>query len=44
MDGQQTIELGTSSTIAVSRSDKPALFVDVKRNFFEKVNRKLRKI
>jgi NAD+ kinase len=44
IDGQQTIGLGTSSTIAVSRSDKPALFVDVKRNFFEKVNRKLRKI
>ena len=44
IDGQQTIELGTSSTIEVCRSDKPALFVDVKRNFFEKVNRKLRKL
>lgn len=44
IDGQQTIELGTSSTIVVCRSDKPALFVDVKRNFFEKVNKKLRKL
>jgi NAD+ kinase len=44
IDGQQTIELGTSSTIEVCRSDKPALFVDVKRNFFEKVDRKLRKL
>ena len=44
IDGQQTIELGTASTIEVCRSGKPALFVDVKRNFFEKVNRKLRKL
>lgn len=44
IDGQQTIELGISSTIEVRRSDKPALFVDVKRNFFEKVNRKLRNL
>lgn len=44
MDGQQTIGLGTSRTIEVRRSDKPALFVDVKRNFFEKVDKKLRKL
>jgi NAD+ kinase len=44
IDGQQTAGLGTSSTIEVCRSDKPALFVDVKRNFFEKVDRKLRKL
>ncbi len=44
IDGQQTIGLGTSSTIEVRRSEKPALFVDVKRNFFEKVNKKLRKL
>ena len=42
IDGQQTFELGSSSTIEVKRSEKPALFVDVKRNFFEKVNKKLR--
>jgi NAD+ kinase len=44
IDGQQTIGLGISSTIEVLRSDKPALFVDVKRNFFEKVDNKLRKL
>lgn len=44
MDGQQTIGLGTAGTIEVRRSDKPALFVDVKRNFFEKVDKKLRKL
>jgi NAD+ kinase len=42
IDGQQIFELGNSSTIEIRRSDKPALFVDVKRNFFEKVDRKLR--
>jgi NAD+ kinase len=44
IDGQQTTGLGTDSTIMVSRSKKPALFVDVKRNFFEKVDKKLRKM
>ena len=44
IDGQKTIGLGSSMTITVRRSEHPALFVDVKRNFFEKVNRKLRKI
>jgi NAD+ kinase len=44
IDGQQIYELGRSSTIEIRRSDKPALFVDVKRNFFEKVDRKLRKL
>lgn len=44
IDGQQTIELGTSSTIEVRRSDHPARFVDVQRNFFEKVDNKLRKL
>ena len=43
IDGQKTIELGTSMTISVKRSSHPALFVDVKRNFFEKVDNKLRK-
>jgi NAD+ kinase len=44
IDGQQTFELERSSTIEVRRSEKPALFVDVKRNFFEKVDAKLRKL
>jgi NAD+ kinase len=44
IDGQKTIELGTSSTIVVKQSPMPALFVDVKRNFFEKVDHKLSKL
>lgn len=44
IDGQQTIDLGTSSTILVKRSPVPARFVDVKRNFFEKVDKKLRNL
>jgi len=44
IDGQKTIDLGTSMTITVRKSECPALFVDVKRNFFEKVNNKLRKL
>jgi NAD+ kinase len=44
IDGQQSIDLGTSSTLRVTRSDTPARFVDVKRNFFEKVERKLRSL
>ena len=43
IDGQDTIELGTSCTIEVRRSPSPALFVDINRNFFEKVDNKLRK-
>jgi len=43
IDGQKTIELGNSMKISVKRSANPALFVDVKRNFFEKVENKLRK-
>jgi len=44
IDGQQTIDLGTSATIRVRRSPLPARFVDVKRNFFEKVDKKLRNL
>jgi NAD+ kinase len=44
IDGQKTFELGRSSIIEIRRSDKPALFVDVRRNFFEKVDKKLRKL
>lgn len=44
IDGQKTIEVGSSMTIQVGRSQYPALFVDVRRNFFEKVDKKLRKL
>jgi len=42
IDGQQTYELGTLTSIGVMMFEKPALFIDVKRNFFEKVDNKLR--
>lgn len=44
LDGQQTIDLGTSSLLQVERSVIPAQFVDVGRNFFEKVDKKLRNL
>lgn len=44
IDGQQTHELGTESTLRIARNSRPALFVDTGRNFFEKVDRKLRKL
>ncbi|NMB79969.1 MAG: NAD(+) kinase [Methanomicrobiales archaeon] len=44
IDGQQTFELGTEGSIRIIRNDKPALFVDIRRNFFEKVDRKLRRL
>ncbi|MDO9033769.1 MAG: NAD(+)/NADH kinase [Methanoregula sp.] len=44
LDGQQTIELGTSMTLEVKPAKYPAKFVDIGRNFFEKVDNKLRKL
>jgi NAD+ kinase len=44
IDGQKTIGVGSRMTIKVQRAEHPALFVDVKRNFFEKVDKKLRKL
>ena len=44
LDGQQTIELGTSMTLEVIPAEYPAKFVDIGRNFFEKVDNKLRKL
>lgn len=44
IDGQQTIDLGSAVSIRVQRAEQPALFVDAKRNFFEKVDNKLRKL
>ena len=42
IDGQETIELGAMGTIEVRRSPEPAIFIDAGKNFFEKVNSKLR--
>ena len=44
IDGQETIDLGNSVAIEVSQANNPALFVDAHRNFFEKVDKKLRKL
>jgi len=44
IDGQQTIDLSTDDTIDVTRSTQPALFVDAGKNFFAKVDDKLRRL
>ena len=44
IDGQTSIELGRGDSIKVEKSASPALFVDAKKNFFEKVNNKLRRL
>jgi NAD+ kinase len=42
IDGLIVRHIGEMSTIDVSRSPQPALFVDAGQNFFEKINRKLK--
>lgn len=42
IDGQQTIDLCSDDTIDVTRSEEPAMFVDAHKNFFAKVDDKLR--
>jgi len=44
LDGQQTRELEIGAVLTVRRSDNPALFVDVGKNFFDKVDQKLRRL
>ena len=44
IDGQKTIELGSSASLIVQKAEQPALFIDAHRNFFEKVDDKLRKL
>jgi NAD+ kinase len=44
IDGQKTIELGSDAAIQVRRAAEPAIFVDAGKNFFEKVNSKLRQL
>ncbi len=44
IDGQKTVELGSSTSLLVQKAEKPAQFVDAHRNFFEKVDHKLRKL
>ncbi len=42
IDGQRSFDLGSECSIGVNRSLEPALFIDARKNFFEKVNDKLR--
>ena len=44
IDGQKSIDLGEQATIVVRKSSDPALIVDIGRNFFEKVDQKLRRL
>ncbi len=44
LDGQHEIRITSQTTIAVRRSDHPALFLHTGINFFEKINRKLRNL
>jgi NAD+ kinase len=44
IDGQKNIDLPAESSILVKKSSHPALFVDIGRNFFEKVDQKLRRL
>ncbi|NLX49768.1 MAG: NAD(+)/NADH kinase [Methanospirillum sp.] len=44
IDGQVQIELDPHARLRVERASDPALFIDVGRNFFEKVERKLRRL
>jgi NAD+ kinase len=44
LDGQLARELALGAVLTVRRSPYPALFVDVGKNFFAKVDRKLRRL
>ena len=44
LDGQLTRELEIGAVLTVRRSENPALFVDVGKNFFDKVDQKLRRL
>jgi len=44
LDGQRTRELAIGSVITVRKSASPALFVDVGKSFFDKVESKLRRL
>ncbi len=42
IDGQDQYEIGENATLVIRKSSDPALFVDVGRGFFDKVEQKLR--
>ncbi len=43
IDGQLTFEFEDAGSYIVEKAAEPAIFVDAKKNFFEKVDRKLRR-
>lgn len=44
LDGQMTRELEIGAVLTVRKSENPALFLDVGKNFFDKVDQKLRRM
>jgi NAD kinase len=44
IDGQNTFEFDAGGSITVRKAAEPAVFVDARKNFFEKVDRKLRRL
>jgi NAD+ kinase len=44
LDGQRTRELEMGAVLTIRRSGDPALFLDVGKNFFDKVEQKLRRL
>jgi len=44
LDGQFTTELNSDSTLRITKAEQPAKFVDVGKNFFVKVDNKLRRL
>lgn len=44
LDGQKTVELGADDILEIRKSESPALFVDAGKNFFSKVDNKLRRL
>lgn len=44
IDGQKTLDLGEEGSLTVGPAEQPALFVDAGKNFFRKVDRKLRRL
>ena len=44
IDGQLTFEFEDAGSYIVEKAAEPAIFVDAKKNFFEKVDRKLRRV
>jgi len=44
LDGQRTRELALGAVLTIRRSESPAVFVDVGKNFFDQVDRKLRRL